>query len=233
MSSSTSTGRTSKRTVWTVLIVVCFVLGFAWAAVDNAAGAPPRQTSQSSVPWRICNPRPPEYPGCTYQQMRAIEAPDKPEMRRNYDKSRWDQTRGHEFPNISRANMRHLSHLYDRAAAKWVANQHAKGIFGKAAQPRFATWSQFYNNMDCGGSFGIYSSMAAAWCRITAPINAVAEGTKSLVIKCDGTFVGGAVVGAGIAWWGGITIAPGALAGGGTAAAGCVADNIWEKLTPW
>lgn len=167
--------------------------------------------------------------------MKQLEAPNKRRMARNYDRARWGQTNGHEFKlaKMSAKNERHLKRLYNRAVNRFVARQHAKGVMGKSAYPRYRTWGGFVRNTDCGGSFGIYASMVSAWCQITAPINKVASGTKNIVIRCDGAFVAGSVLGAGIAWWGGVTIPPAALAGGGIAGAGCATENIWEKLTPW
>ena len=72
----------------TILIVVVRAIGAVIALTIQKVAAV--GTSHDSK--RLCVDRPPEYPGCTAAQLRAMEASDKDAVRRNYNKGRWGQS---------------------------------------------------------------------------------------------------------------------------------------------
>jgi hypothetical protein len=57
--------------------------------ITSGLGDPGEGVAQTQK--RICNPTPPDYPGCSPTQQRALEAPNKAQFKKNYDKGRWGQ----------------------------------------------------------------------------------------------------------------------------------------------
>ena len=139
-----------------------------------------------------------------------------------------------QFDDLTDEHRDKLRRLFNKAVDAYVARQNAKGIVGRAAQPRFTTFHDFLGAMECGGNFGMFSGLVEAACVVSQPINWRADNTTSLILTCDGWTVGGAFGGAaGVVKWGWTAVKVGSMSGAATTAAACTATYLYDSLMPW
>lgn len=167
---------------------------------------------------RICNQQY-DYPGCTVEQQRALEAPTKAEFNRNYDKNRWGGG-NNEWANLSDANNDRLRGIYNDAVDAYQGTV------------VYATWKDYKDHTRCLSTAfrGPLSQQAAAWCQINEGINKLFDPVRSFVFLCSGRIVGGALAGGALAGPLGVTIPFGAATGAAGGAIECGTETLWNKL---
>jgi hypothetical protein len=140
---------------------------------------------------RVCNPQPPDYPGCTNAQINDWEDGDVAAAKAHYPQDRWGQS-GFNWSNLGDAHNDKLRRLYNDAVDAYTAKRLARGLTGKAAQPKFATWADFKAATDCAGGF-----WGAAWssmCRFTNSVDGVVPDLTKATLVCGGWALFGASV---------------------------------------
>jgi hypothetical protein len=125
-----------------------------------------------------------------------------------------------------------MRRLYSNAVDRFEAKMRAHGVTGKRAMAEFRTWHGFKEAMDCGGAFGVYGGLVAAWCRSQKPINALVDLTEKLFLDCGGDLLAGAVGGAiGVIFkWAATTIKVGTMSGAAITGVACTLGFIWDNV---
>jgi hypothetical protein len=187
---------TPSKILLAAAVMIASSLGSAALAAQptgdtGSASQRPAAGGPSGPAKRLCNPQPPEYAGCSIAQINNWEDGDVGAAKAHYPQDRWGQA-GFNWSNLGDAHNDKLRRLYTDAVAAYTEKQETHGLHGKAAQPKFATWSDFKAATDCSGGF-----WGAAWstmCRFSdAMDNAVPDFTK-ITLVCGGwALVGGAV----------------------------------------
>ena len=136
---------------------------------------------------RICNPDPPEYPGCTQQQINAWEVGTVEKTWNHYRQNRWGQE-GYNWSNLGPAHDDKLRRLYSDAVDEYQ-NTHRK------ANPAFLTWNGAKAGTECSAG-GIWGGLYTLNCRFNQAMDAVIPDVNKAVIYCSGLTV--LLTGAGI-----------------------------------
>jgi hypothetical protein len=132
---------------------------------------------------RVCNPQPPDYPGCSTAQINDWEDGDVAAAKAHYPQDRWGQS-GFTWNNLGDAHNDKMRRLYNDAVDAYTAKQEARGLTGKAAQPKFDTWGDFKAGTDCAGGF-----WGAAWstmCRFSNAVDNVVPDLTDATLVCGG-----------------------------------------------
>jgi hypothetical protein len=196
-----------------VTLAACFM-----ALAGRADGQPPPdpQPSTEQQTRRICSQRY-DYPGCSVEQQRSLEASTRAEMVDNYNKRRWGQSRN-EWAHLSDAQNDRLRRLYSDAVDRF------DGIV------KFSSWSDFKDASDCLGNFKGQPNPVTVWCQVNNGINNAFEPVTRLTLKCGGTVLGGMLAGGVLAAPSVYAIPQGAVMGGAAGAIDCATESLWDKV---
>lgn len=163
---------------------------------------------------KICNPQY-DYPGCTVEQQRSLEAGSRDEMSRHWELRRWGQS--HSQWDGLRDN------LNDR-----LRRQYNDALRRLVTAPFAGSWAEYKDKTDCVGAFR--ANPAAAWCQINKTINDLFEPLDHFVLHCGGKVLA-AGVGGGIAAAKNVYAIPaGFVLGGAGGGVGCVVDDMWDDI---
>lgn len=242
-----------RRTATKVTAVVATIALASLAVVDQPASAEGKPFGfaegafaglQVGVDPRICNPVPPDYPGCTAAQAR----PDTQyQVRRQYTGHaagyrfyNWGQHhRGEVFGlggGLTPGQNTHLRNLYYKAKAVWQRQHAFVGKDGVTVlpQPMYPTWLGFRDNVSAGCTTRWH--MPNLFCQTTTEFDWFGEKTwdlTKLVFQCNGTLVGGLFAGQITAKAGWLKLGVGTLKGGWYGiAAGEIGCQV-SSLTDW
>jgi hypothetical protein len=220
-----------RRSLIRVVIGAAIALAIIWGVhMERSDGLLQRPAQPASTSDRMCDPRPPDYPGCTVQQVREREAGTKPKVNRHYNRGRWGQSH-HEYRRLSRRADHKLGRAYGRAVKRYVRRQHMLGKTALAAQPAHMTWGGFKQATGCFGTFG---GFPVGWCWFDRAVNTkIIDGVHAATLDCGGiTFgatVGGIATEAARVEAEAVEVgALGPYAAGGEA--GCVGLNLWKMI---
>lgn len=128
----------------------------------SAAASPAASSTAMRAP--ICNPDPPEYPGCTMSQIASLEAGTKKKAARSYKAKRWGQKRD-DFKKASPRVNRILKRAWRHARADWVARHPGQRLV-------VDSWKGFRHGVANDGctSLGAMSSVSF-WCHFNKEVN--------------------------------------------------------------
>ena len=170
----------------TTLALVCSIIGAAYAsptaasAVEDASVATGERSAGGDDARRICNPDPPEYPGCTQQQINSWEVGTVDKTWSHYRQDRWGQA-GYNWSNLGPAHDDKLRRLYADAVDEYQ-DKHAK------ANPAFLTWNGAKAGTECSAG-GIWGGLYTLNCRFKQAMDAVIPDVTKAAIYCAGLSV--------------------------------------------
>lgn len=201
---------TTKRRI-AIFVAVFFLAALTTIGMKRGDAAPAHDS-----PKRLCFTQY-DYPGCTVQQQRSLEATTRNETNTNYNRHRWGQS-NNEWGNLSASQDDRLRALYYDAVAAY------DGIV------RFDTWASFKTHSDCIGMFAGAPPAVPAWCQVNAGINNAFQPVQKFVLRCGGTVLGGLLAGGFLAAPNVYAIPEGAVIGAGAGALECAGENLWNRV---
>lgn len=155
--------------------------GVTTASGSRAAGHDPK----------MCNPDPPEYPGCTNEQINNWEIGTLERTQQHYRENRWGQS-GFTWANLSNAHDDKLRRLYGDAVERYQSRRHAQGVFGSKANPRYLTWNGFKAHTECVGG-GPAAALWSFMCRFGQAKDDVIDNVTRIAFTCETAgFIAGA-----------------------------------------
>lgn len=178
--------------------------GFA-SLIVSALGAGGLVFAAAPEAQAICNPQPPDYPGCTVTQINNWEDGDFDAAHAHYRQSRWGQDR-EIYANLGPAHNTHLRDMFSDAVVRY-RNQNGEN-------PKFTTWADFKQASDCSGGF-----WGAAWsfmCRMSNAMDNAVPDVNRMTLVCGGWTALGVGSAGLLALF--TTVAPEAVAAGAVAA---------------
>jgi hypothetical protein len=195
----------------------------------------------------MCRPEPPDYPGCTPEQVRplllALFRTEYTGHAYGYRYYRMGQhPRGVIFAHLLPALNAHLARLYRQAVQRYVQEHTSVRVSPDGVRhvvvsyPRYRTWAEF---RDSATSLCIVNDVVrrfpAKYCaaltligQLGAVVNRVFRDTVSIFLSCGGNALGGWSSGGFIAWRLGTGFLRGGFYGGVGAEMACQTKNLWD-----
>ena len=176
---------TMSRRLKASLVALGLVIGVTIGVVrygDSAQGAPPAETAVQDQTY-LCQ-GPPDYDGCTIEQIKEAEAGNNKKTRKHYnEKKRWGKS-NNPWQGLSKENNEIARKAYKRAV-----NRYEKA--NRGAAPAFRTWKAFKANSHCV----MRPHMPAhvyGWCKVGEAVNKVINDSSKVVfdLLCVGEVLG-------------------------------------------
>jgi hypothetical protein len=234
------------KRAWYAMLAIAVVLGLLGGYVGDRVWAAPEAPAVQSVyngggEARICHPRPPEYPGCTAQQVQ--ERTSYKMAKRQYYNGRFGRTSKAQRQRMARrltpGQVRTLKVMYRVAVRKYVRQHRAMGLGGDPYPP-IRHWWGFYGGSGClqtEGQNRNWGYMPTVYCHagpetLETTVTVFREtGKVALVCAGSGLVVGGATAASAATFTGPAAGAAGLAAGSATTSA-CLTRAIGLYVIP-
>jgi hypothetical protein len=255
--------RGALRAALMTVAKVCLTLAISCTGVVVApsavfaAGRPTEATSSVATPRNgpasqpsICRPEPPDYPGCTPEQVRpllqSLFGTEYTGHAYGYRYYRMGQhPRGLIFAHLLPALNAKLARLYRAAVARYEATHTSVTVDGEGVRhevvsyPRYRTWVGFRDNTTAfctANNVTIHFPTQYCWSitklgQAGAAIDALLNKTLRIVFSCDGFAIGGLASGGFTGWRMGTGLLEGGYYGGAAVEIGCQTTHLWNCVT--
>lgn len=203
--------------------------------VEDSARSVPVQdlmTTREGPHTRMCDPHPPDFPGCTAQQLK----PHSKKKTRYQLKHKWwgKYKPKHIYKDLTKKQNRRLKRRYNHLVHWYVQERLDAGYSWREAQPRFGSWRTFKLQTGCSLQPSAPWGMPTLQCDFSAdsiPWGDIIDHIQRIQMGCGGMVLGYAAGGA----FSGIFLTPPGVLGGAAIGAGagevsCLVQKAWSSV---